>query len=63
MDFFSKAKAGRIYLFRNRKMKFNSTIGEDLAKVCANNVLAIIKKETLGGIDIWTQNELAELAL
>ena len=52
MDFFSKAKAGRIYLFRNRKMKFNSTIGEDLAKVCANNVLAIIKKETLGGIDI-----------
>ena len=44
MDFFSKAKAGRIYLFRNRKMKFNSTIGEDLAKVCADNVLAILKK-------------------
>ena len=61
--FFSRAMSGRICMFKNGKMKFNPTHGEDLEKVCVGNVLAGIKEKTVGGIYIWTRNELAELAL
>jgi len=63
MDFLNMAKAGRIYLFGNGNMKLNPIHGEDLARVCVDKILAGIKEETVGGIDILTQNELAELAL
>ena len=62
-DFLKMAKAGRVYLFGNGEMKFNPIHGEDLAKVCVDKMLAGIREETVGGIDILTQNELAELAL
>jgi uncharacterized protein YbjT (DUF2867 family) len=62
-DFLNMAKAGRVYLFGDGKMKLNPIHGEDLAKVCVDKMLAGIKEETVGGIDILTQNELAELAL
>ena len=59
MDFLNMAKADRIYLFGNGNMKLNPIHGEDLAKVCVDKILAEIKEETVGGIDILTQNELA----
>ena len=59
MHFLKMVKAGRIYLFGNEKMKLNPIHGEDLAKVCIDKILAGIKEETVGGIDILTQNELA----
>ena len=34
-----------------------------MAKVIVNKMLARIEEETLERIDIWTQNELAELVL
>ena len=40
-------------------MKLNPIHGEDLAKVYVDKILAEIKEETVGGIDILTQNELA----
>ncbi len=62
-DFLKMAKSGRVYLFGDGKMKLNPIHGEDLAKVCVDKMTNGIKEETVGGIDIFTQNELAELAL
>jgi len=62
-DFLNMAKTGRVYLFGNGKMKLNPIHGEDLAKVCVEKMVTDIREETVGGIDILTQNKLAELAL
>lgn len=62
-DFLNMAKAGRVYLFGDGKLKLNPIHGEDLAKVCLDTMIAGCKEETVGGVDIFTQNELAELAL
>nr|WP_321358297.1 SDR family oxidoreductase [uncultured Draconibacterium sp.] len=62
-DFLQMAKGGRVYLFGDGKLKLNPVHGEDLAKVCVDKMIAGTKEETVGGIDILAQNELAELAL
>jgi uncharacterized protein YbjT (DUF2867 family) len=62
-DFLSMAKNGRVYLFGNGNFKLNPIDGEDLAKVCVDNMEDEILEESVGGIDMFTQNQLAELAL
>lgn len=62
-DFLNMAKSGRVYLFGDGNYKLNPIHGEDLAKVCINNLEAGVEEETIGGKEIFTQNELAELAL
>ncbi|WP_298536094.1 SDR family oxidoreductase [uncultured Algibacter sp.] len=62
-DFLKMAKGGRVYLFGHGNYKLNPIDGEDLAKVCIDNMEKKVKEETVGGIDVFTQNELAELAL
>jgi uncharacterized protein YbjT (DUF2867 family) len=62
-DFLNMAKAGRVYLFGDGKFKLNPIHGEDLAKVCVDKMISGINEETVGGVDILTQNHLAELAL
>jgi uncharacterized protein YbjT (DUF2867 family) len=62
-DFLSMAKNGRVYLFGNGNFKLNPIDGEDLAKVCVDNMENEILEESVGGIDMFTQNQLAELAL
>ena len=62
-DFLTMAKGGRVYLFGDGKLKLNPVHGEDLATVCVDKMIAGINEETVGGIDIFTQNELAETAL
>ncbi|TLX78375.1 SDR family oxidoreductase [Labilibacter sediminis] len=62
-DFLNMAKGGRVYLFGDGKFKLNPIHGEDLAKVCVDNVAGGVKEETVGGVDILQQNDLAELAL
>ncbi|RZT96164.1 uncharacterized protein YbjT (DUF2867 family) [Ancylomarina subtilis] len=62
-DFLNMAKAGRVYLFGDGNLKLNPIHGKDLAKVCIDKMISGIEEETVGGIDIFTQNELAELAL
>ena len=62
-DFLNMAKAGRVYLFGSGMLRLNPIHGEDLAKVCVDKMLEEVKEETVGGINILTQNEIAELAL
>jgi len=62
-DFLNMAKAGRVYLFGDGNLKLNPIHGKDLAKVCIDKMISGIEGETVGGIEIFTQNELAELAL
>jgi len=62
-DFLNMAKAGRVYLFGDGNLKLNPIHGKDLAKVCIDKMISGIEEETVGGIEIFTQNELAELAL
>ncbi len=62
-DFLDMAKGGRVFLFGDGNFKLNPIHGEDLAKVCVDKMIEGVKEETVGGKDIFTQNELAELAL
>lgn len=62
-DFLNMAKSGRVYLFGDGNMKLNPIHGEDLAKVCVDTMISGVTEETVGGMEIFTQNELAELAL
>lgn len=62
-DFLTMAKGGRVYLFGDGKLKLNPIHGEDLAKICVDKLLAGVNEETVGGADLFSQNELAELAL
>ncbi len=62
-DFLNMAKAGRVYLFGDGNKKLNPIHGSDLAKVCVDKMISGIEEETVGGLDLLTQNELAELAL
>jgi uncharacterized protein YbjT (DUF2867 family) len=62
-DFLEMAKAGRVYLFGHGNFKLNPIDGEDLAKVCVDSMKEGVQEESAGGMDILTQNELAELAL
>ncbi|AEL25308.1 SDR family oxidoreductase [Cyclobacterium marinum] len=62
-DFLSMAKAGRVYLFGEGHKKLNPIHGEDLAKVCLDQMMLGTKEITVGGPDILSQNDLAVLAL
>lgn len=62
-DFLKMAKKGRVYLFGDGRFKLNPIHGEDLAKVCVDNIVDGPQEITAGGMDIFSQNELAELAL
>ena len=54
-DFLNMAKAGRVYLFGDGVLKLNPIHGKDLAKVCVDKMIAGVKEETVGGVDILTQ--------
>jgi uncharacterized protein YbjT (DUF2867 family) len=62
-DFLNMAKGGRVYLFGHGRFKLNPIHGEDLAKVCVDKMIEGVKEESVGGIDVLSQNELAEMAL
>ncbi len=62
-DFLNMAKGGRVFLFGDGNLKLNPIHGEDLAKVCVDKMMEGDKEATVGGIDVFTHNELAELAL
>lgn len=62
-DFLEMAKKGSVYLFGNGHKKLNPIHGADLAKVCFD---AIVTNETeieVGGPDILSHNQIAEMAL
>ncbi len=57
------AERGRIVLFGNGESKLNPIHGADLAEVCVRAVAQKNKEIAVGGPDILTQNEIAEMAL
>lgn len=62
-DFLLMAKKGRVYLFGDGNYKLNPIHGADLATVCIDCIKNKAQELTIGGPDVFTQNELAELAL
>ncbi len=62
-DFLKMAKGGKVYLFGDGKLKLNPIHGEDLAKICINAIGSEKKEMNVGGPDMLSQNEIAELAL
>ncbi|GAA0730312.1 SDR family oxidoreductase [Aquimarina litoralis] len=61
-DFLEMARKGKIYLFGNGEQLLNPIHGEDLSKLCLDLVNDTIKEISVGGPDILTHNEIAELA-
>jgi len=62
-DFLDMAKKGKVYLFGNGKQKFNPIHGKDLAIACVDALESSKTEIRIGGPDILTHNEVAELAL
>ncbi|MEP2023278.1 MAG: SDR family oxidoreductase [Reichenbachiella sp.] len=62
-DFLDMAKRGRVYLFGHGNFQLNPIHGSDLAEVVIDAIKSKKKEINVGGPDILTQNEIAELAL
>jgi uncharacterized protein YbjT (DUF2867 family) len=62
-DFLEMAKQGTVYLFGHGDFKLNPISGSDLAEVCVDEISSNEQEVIIGGPDILTQNQLAELAL
>ena len=62
-DFLDMAKSGRVYLFGDGQFKLNPIHGADLAQVVTDAIKCQEKEIAVGGPDILTQNEIAEMAL
>lgn len=62
-DFLEMAKRGRVYLFGDGNKKVNPIHGSDLANIIIDERHRTNTEMEVGGPDILTQNEIAELAL
>lgn len=62
-DVLYMAEKGRVVLFGNGELKLNPIHGADLAEVCVRAIADKEKEISVGGPDILTQNEIAEMAL
>ncbi len=62
-DFLKMAKGGKVYLFGDGKLKLNPIHGIDLAKEVVNAISQDKKEIKIGGPDLLSQNDIAELAL
>ena len=62
-DVLYMAKKGRVVIFGNGELKLNPIHGADLAEVCVRAIAQKDKEIVVGGPDILTQNEIAEMAL
>ncbi|NBC02916.1 MAG: NAD(P)H-binding protein [Bacteroidetes bacterium] len=61
-EFLKMAQKGKIYLFGNGEYKLNPIHGADLAEVCVRAISQKTIEIIVGGPDILTQNEIAEMA-
>jgi uncharacterized protein YbjT (DUF2867 family) len=61
-EFLEMAKSGRVFLFGKKDFKFNPLHGADLADVCVRAITSDEKEIDVGGPDVFTQREVAELA-
>ena len=62
-DLLKMAKTGKVYLFGDGKLKLNPIHGRDLAKEVINAIKNDKNEINIGGPDLLSQNEIAELAL
>ncbi|WP_289030621.1 SDR family oxidoreductase [uncultured Algoriphagus sp.] len=62
-DFLAMAKSGRVYLFGDGEYKLNPIHGLDLARVVIDSITSPQEEIEAGGPDIFTQNEIGQLAL
>ncbi len=62
-DFLTMAKGGRVYLFGSGNFRLNPIHGADLAEVCVAAINSAEKEVAVGGPDIFSQNDIAVLAL
>lgn len=62
-DFLTMAKSGKVYLFGDGKLKLNPIHGKDLAKAVVDAIGQHNNELNIGGPDMLSQNEIAELAL
>jgi len=63
LEFLNMAKKGRVSVFGNGENKINPIHGADLAEVCVNAINKSKKEINIGGPEIFTFNEIAEMAL
>lgn len=61
-DFFSMAKKGRVFLIGNGKTRMNPIHGEDLAQFCIESFLKVNQTLPIGGPEIFTYEQMAQLA-
>ncbi len=61
-DFLDMAQRGRAWLFGDGQKRINPIHGQDLAAATADAVEAELSSLNVGGPDIFTQSELAEVA-
>ena len=62
-DFLDMAQKGKVFLFGNGNYKLNPIHGTDLAKAIVESLEVKEHEIIVGGPDILTQNEIAEIAL
>ena len=62
-DFLDMAKKGKVYLFGHGEYQLNPIHGADLAKAIIESLDTPQNELVVGGPDILTQNEIAEMAL
>jgi uncharacterized protein YbjT (DUF2867 family) len=61
-EFLSMARSGRVYLFGDGSNRINPIHGADLAEVCAGVLESAESQIDVGGPEVFTYREIAELA-
>lgn len=61
-EFLSMARSGRVYLFGDGANRINPIHGADLAEVCADALVSSESQIDVGGPEVFTYREIAELA-
>ena len=62
-EFLSMARAGRVYLFGDGSNRINPIHGADLAEFCIRAIESQDQQLDVGGPEVFTYREIAELAL
>lgn len=61
-EFFAMACSGRVFLFGDGSNRINPIHGADLGEVCADALESPIQQISVGGPEVFTYHEIAELA-
>jgi uncharacterized protein YbjT (DUF2867 family) len=61
-EVFHMARSGKVYLFGEGTYRANPIHGADLAVVCVDQIEGEALEVPVGGPEVWTQREIAELA-